>query len=359
MYKTRLQNLQKKLKSATCDAFYISHLTNILYLTGFTGTFAIMIVTPQKAHFFTDTRYLEHVRKSLPSIYEVHNIRELATEDMWKNFLKKNHIASLGIEAEHMSHSRYISLQKTIRPTKLIPTTHQIEKLRTIKDEEELKYLIKTQRIAEKVLSEITNNIQSGITEKEIAWEIERLGHEFGADTISFTPIIGFGAHSAMPHHQNTDKKFKPGEVVLIDMGMKYRGYCSDMTRTFFTGKPSLLEQKIYSIVLEAQEAAIRKMTTGTATHAVDAAARDIIKQAGYEEFFLHSLGHGIGLDVHESPTLSPRTSGRLAKNEVVTSEPGIYLAGKFGIRIEDMIIVDKKPKNITKFAKKLKDTRI
>ena len=177
---------------------------------------------------------------------------------------------------------------------------------------------------------------------------------------ISFRPIVGFGANSAIPHHQNTDKKFKKGDVVLVDMGFIYGGYCSDMTRTFFTKKPSDLEAQIYNTVLKAQEAAIKHMKIGNTGGDCDKIARDIIAKAGYGKNFGHSLGHGIGLEVHESPNVGPNSKDKLVEHCVITSEPGIYLAGQFGVRIEDMIHVTKKgPVNLAKFPKKLEDVTI
>ena len=169
----------------------------------------------------------------------------------------------------------------------------------------------------------------------ELAWKIKNIGHDLGADDISFEPIVAFGPHSAIPHHHNTATKLKKGDTLLVDMGMKYKGYCSDMTRTFFFGKPSAQQQKVYELVLEAQEAGIKKIKSGVATKKVDEAARKAL--GNYEEYFKHSLGHGIGLEVHEMPSLSGRSTEILKENMIVTVEPGIYLDGKFGVRIEDM----------------------
>lgn len=356
------REVKKTLSHEHVDGVLLTNLINIRYLTGFTGTYASMLITKKKIFFFTDPRYLKFAKKILPKHIELINSATLrAAPVTWKNFLRDLKIKKLGFEAADLSYDRAKKLEKTIKPLKLIPIMNSIEQLRVIKREDELKNLIKAQRIAEKVLDFVKHLlIKKGITEKQIAWEIEKCGHEHGADAISFAPVVAFGNHSAIPHHQNTNRKFKKGEIVLIDMGMKYNGYCSDMTRVFFTAKPTSLEQKIYSLVLEVQEAAIRKIRPKMSGKKVDKIARNMIKKAGYEKNFSHSLGHGIGLEIHEAPNLSVHNEKPLPAGAVVTVEPGIYLEGQFGIRIEDMVILERKgAKNITKFPKTLSSAEL
>jgi Xaa-Pro aminopeptidase len=273
-----------------------------------------------------------------------------------QEFLLKNKIKKLGFESTDVSVQTYEATKKRLKKIKLVPVQKYIETIRIIKTKDELKKLEKAQEIAEKTLNHIIEKyLKPGITEKQIAWEIERVGHELGADTISFAPIIGFEENSAIPHHQNTDRKFKKGDTVLIDMGMKYQGYCSDMTRTFFTKKPTPLQEKIYNLVLEAQEKGIRAMKAGVTGGMIDAIAREHITAAGYGAHFGHSYGHGIGLEVHEAPTVSTHSKEPLPEGTIVTAEPGIYLEGQFGVRIEDMCLIGKNSaRNLTKFPKKI-----
>lgn len=354
-----LNIIKEKLLKEKLDAILITNLINIHYLTGFTGTYASLIISGKKAWFFTDGRYVEYAKKILPKKFTLINSREISGEKREK-FLIKNKIRRLGFESDSVSVERYNTSKKILKKIRLQPVQNCIEELRIVKTENEVRHIIKAQRIAEKVLNEIIKKylkpgITSRITEKQIAWEIERLGHEYGADTVSFSSIVGFGSNSAIPHHQNTDRKFRRGDVVLIDMGMKYKRYCSDMTRTFFTATPTPLEKKIYETVLKAQEKGIQAMKPNITGGEIDKIARDYITHAGYEKNFTHSYGHGIGLEVHETPTLSTKATNTLPQGTIITAEPGIYLEGKFGVRIEDMCLIEKTgAKNLTKFPKKL-----
>ena len=226
---------------------------------------------------------------------------------------------------------------------------------------EAIKLLIKSQRINEKVFLEIKKIVQKHVEQKkrtpiheiDLAWRIKELGNKYGAEDVSFDPIVAFGKNSAIPHHMPGKTKLKKGDIVLIDMGMKYKGYCSDMTRTFFTSKPKQEHLDIYNTVLEAQLNGLKKIKAETTGKNADAYSRDIIKKAGYAEAYGHAGGHGIGLDIHETPSLSENFTKKFKENTVVTVEPGIYLAGKIGVRIEDMILITKNGnKNLTKITK-------
>ena len=225
------------------------------------------------------------------------------------------------------------------------------EKMRLTKDKSEIHALKKSQQINGETLKRIKKLCKPGLTELEIAWKIKTIGHDLGTEDISFEPIVAFGPSSSSPHHQNGNRKLKKRDIVLIDMGMKYKGYCSDMTRTFFLGKPTTQQENVYQKVLDAQLAGIAQIKAGAKAASVDKAAR---KSMGEDEkYFGHSFGHGIGLDVHESPNLSSKSKDILKENMIVTAEPGIYLPGKFGVRIEDMGRVTKTGyENFTKIVK-------
>ncbi len=357
---TRIFSLQKMLKKHNVDAFFITDPVNIRYLANFTGTNGQIFVTPKKCIFFTDFRYRAVAKKVLP-----YNIKFVEIKNNFRktlnSILQKNKIKMAGFEEKHLTVLRYRNLKKSIRgggsKIKFKPLQNVIESLREIKSKQERQYIIKAQRIAEKVFLEVKNGLKQGKTEIDIAMEIEQFGQKFGADSVSFPAIVGFGKNSASPHHQNTNRRLKKGDIVLIDMGMKYKGYCSDMTRMIFTKKLTFIEQKIYSIVLKAQEKAIKLLKAGIKGSAADQCARDVIKKAGYEKNFGHSLGHGIGLEVHESPTLSVNYHKNLPENTIVTVEPGIYLEDFFGVRIEDMVLIESNGViNLTKVSKQIDD---
>lgn len=349
-----VQNLQEILSSK--QAFLIIDPTNVRYFSNFTGTNGQLFITKKYAYLLTDFRYLRVAKKVLPPMIKLVSMEQSLTHELQK-LIKKHTIQELYFEEKKLEFFWYQKFKKELS-VKLNITKSRIENLRMIKTEEEVKLLIKAQQIAEKVFLELRRNLKAGKTEQNLAWEIEKLGHEFGADTVSFTPIIGFQKNSGSPHHQNTTKKLKKGDLILIDMGMKYHGYCSDMTRMIFTKSPTSLEKKIYKTVLEAQEIGIKKLQAGVHGNEIDHVARSHIDQAGYGKNFGHSLGHGIGLEVHESPTLSHNYNKIIPENTIVTVEPGIYLENSFGIRIEDMLLVKNgKAINLTKISKKIEDS--
>jgi len=327
----------------------ITHLPNLQYLIEFTGTSGFMLLG-KKNTFFTDFRYrgfAEQLEKSKTRI-------PFQFVEMNKNFaqeLKKRAGKKVEFEENHLTVEDLRLWKKRLPGVNFSPMKNPIEDLRLLKDQEEIKNLKKSQLINEETLKRIKNLLKKGQTELEIAWLIKIIGHELGADDISFEPIVAFGPHSATPHHQNSTAKFKPGDVVLIDMGMKVKGYCSDMTRTFFTKTPTAEQALVYNEVLKSQEVAIRALKAGVKCAKLDELSR---KSMGpFAEHFGHSLGHGIGLDVHEAPNLSSRSTDTLKENMIVTVEPGIYLPGKFGVRIEDMGRVTKTGyENFTKAEK-------
>lgn len=317
-------------------ATLISKLINVKYLAGFSGSNGFLILG-EKNYFFTDFRYKGiaiELEKSKNRIqFEFIEIDENLTKIL-KKILKN--CKDLQFEDSDLTVKDLEIWQKKLNWLKFVPIKKSIEVLRTIKDEEEIAKLKKSQQINEKTLECIKKVLKVGTAELEIAWKIKEIGHDFKAQDISFEPIVAFAKHSAIPHHQNTNKKLKKGDVLLIDMGMKYMDYCSDMTRTFFTNKPSLEESNIYSKVFESQKASILKIKAGVKCAQIDKIARNSMGK-NYEKYFKHSLGHGIGLDVHEIPSLSSKSKDILKENMIVTVEPGIYLQGKFGVRIEDM----------------------
>lgn len=337
----------------------ITNKSNIRYLSNFTGSSGFMLLTKSKKYLFTDFRYIERAKNTIKR-----GIQIIDTTKMWKNkkelkknwmkILRKHRIKILGIEEANLTILRYKKFKKISSKIKFKDCSGKIEKLREIKSKQEISHIEKSQSINEKVFREIKKIVQKRqtISEIDLAWKIKELGHKFGADDISFGPIVAFGENSALPHHSPTTHKLKKTDVVLIDMGMKYKGYCSDMSRTILPAKPTNKQEEIYNLVLEAQTNAIKNVKPGMTGKTADNLSRKIINKAGYKEQYGHAGGHGIGLDIHEPPALSEKYKKPLKANSIITVEPGIYLPGEFGVRIEDMILLGKVTKNLTKMAK-------
>ncbi|MFA6305871.1 MAG: aminopeptidase P family protein [Candidatus Gracilibacteria bacterium] len=345
------------------DSFIVTDKSNIKYLSDFTGSHGILLAVNKKTYLFTDFRYIERAKKSVKKNIKVIEL----TKKNWQKTLKQNDIKLLGIEEENLTIARFKKIKKLCRiknhKIKFQNISGHIESQREIKSSQEIKLITKSQRINEKVFLLIKKIIRNATstqsqktklpTEIEIAWKIRELGYQFGAEDLSFDPIVAFGKHTSIPHHKPDKTRLKEGDIVLIDMGMKYKGFCSDMTRMIFTKQPTKLQKEIYEIVLKAQETAIKKISAGITGRKADAFSRDIIAKKGYAGNYGHSGGHGIGLDIHEQPSLSDKYKDKLKENSIITVEPGIYLTGNFGIRIEDMILVTKTgSKNLTKIKK-------
>lgn len=353
------------------SSFIVTDKSNIKYLSNFSGSNGILLVTSQKTYLLTDFRYIERAKKSVKKGIQVVELNK----ENWQEILKKENTKIIGIEEDNLTISRFKKIKKLCQIThrqsrpgikiKFQNISGTIESRREIKSPEEIKLITKSQRINEKVFLLIKKFIQDCVstqsqksklpTEIEIAWKIRELGYQFGAEEMSFDPIVAFGKHTAMPHHSPDKTRLKKGDIVMIDMGMKYKGFCSDMTRMIFTAPPTKFQKEIYELVLKAQENGIKKIVSGMTGKKGDALSRDMIVKQGYGKQYGHSGGHGIGLDIHEQPSLAEKYTEKLKENSIITVEPGIYLTGKFGVRIEDMILVKKdKSINLTKIPKKL-----
>jgi len=361
----KLKTLQKEIKSLGLNSFLVTTPNNVRFLSNFNGTSGMMLITPSKAFLLTDFRYIQKAKAILPKEIELVDITRMLRNPLgftgaWQKLLSKHKLEKIAFESTEMTVQRLEFFKKISKNSKLIAQTNLVENLRIVKTDEEMKKLIRSQRINEQTLKKVIPLLKVGVTESEIGRKIQIIGLEQGAEAMSFDPIVAFAANSASPHHEPTNKKLVRNEVVLIDMGMKFAGYCSDMTRTFLPKKATNEQKAIYSKVLEAQENCIKKLHTKLHGGQGDELARGVIKQAGYREQFGHSTGHGIGLDIHEAPNLAAGGSDKLPVNTVVTVEPGIYLPGNFGVRIEDMVIVgEKKVEVMTKMPKKLSDITI
>lgn len=340
------------INSVLPKTILVTNKTNIRYLSGFSGTAGSLVIAGKRGWLFTDARYHLVAKKVLPRGFSLIDVTA-GFEKPWRDFLKKYRVKRLGVEGSSVSLRFWKRLKKISPKVKLVDIGDALDERRIVKKPLELEKITRAQKITDEIFAALKKWLKPGVSEKTIAWKIESLAHDFGADDISFPPIIGINEHSASPHHQNTDRKLKRGDLILIDMGVIYEGYCSDMTRMLFTKKPSELETKIYNLVLEAQETAIKRLKAGMTGKQADAVSRSIIEKAGYGKYFGHSLGHGVGLDIHELPNLSQKYSKKIPAGSVVTVEPGVYLPGKFGVRLEDMVVVwEKGVRNITKSLK-------
>ena len=341
--KERVARLAAQLPERELDAILISAPENRRYLSGFTGSAGYLLVTPQRQVLFTDSRYAEQAGNQSPH-FEV--IQMQAGLSWLLDSLKATGVKRIGFERDNMtvaSSNRVLDAIKedeSLNGTSLIATSGITNELRVYKDMDELAQLQKAIDASDRAMEAVCPTIEAGMTEKEVAWRMEVAMREFGADNLSFDTIVAAGPNGAMAHHRADDTVIQSGEPIVIDMGARVNGYCSDITRTVVVGEPDETFHKIYNIVLGAQLIAINTVRPGLTGEECDALSRDVIAEAGYGDNFGHSLGHGVGLAVHESPRVGPRAEDVLKPDMVFTVEPGIYLPGWGGVRIEDIVIL-------------------
>ncbi len=341
--KERATQLAAQLPDKGLDALLISAPENRRYLSGFTGSAGYLLVTPERQVLFTDSRYTEQATNQSPHFEVIQMKAGLA----WLlDTLKETGVSRVGFESDNMTVASYNRLVDALKEddklegASLIATSGITEELRILKDRDELKELQKAIDASDRAMELVCPAIEAGMTEREVAWRMEVAMREFGADNISFDTIVAAGPNGAMAHHHPTDTVIRAGEPIVIDMGAQIGGYCSDITRTVVVGEPDEMFHKIYNIVLGAQLTAINTVRPGMTGEECDSLSRDVIAEAGYGDNFGHSLGHGVGLAVHENPRVSPRSDDTLEPNMVFTVEPGIYLTGWGGVRIEDIVIL-------------------
>ncbi len=339
----RLARLRSQLAQNSIDAVIISQAENRRYLSGFTGSAGFLIISQGKAFQATDFRYIEQTQAQAPD-FEIVSIKGDFAEWL-PRLLSDSDARKLGFEARDVSFSTYRDLTKAVSETKqettLVPTDNLVESLRAVKDEEELRHLEKAAALADAALSEVLPGVQPGISEKELAWRIESFLRRNGSEPMPFELIVASGPNSALPHARPTDKVIAAGEPVVIDIGAKVNGYCSDITRTICLGAEDTTFRRIYDIVLGAQLTAMATLQVGMSGEQADRLARAVIEQANYGDAFGHGLGHGIGLAPHEMPRLGARSTDALNDGMVFTVEPGIYLSGWGGVRIEDTVVLE------------------
>ena len=349
-----INKLSKIIKDQN-TAIIISSPENRRYFTGFPSSDGYLVITKNDAVFFTDSRYIEAAQNAAKT-YKTELLTKVSKEIL--GYLQENNISRVLFERERLTVSEFENFKSILKPIKVSSSKkleNKINALRAVKSKEEIKNIKKAQRIAEDAFHHILTFIKPGVTEKEIALELDFYMLSHGAEAISFETIAVAGKKTSMPHGVPDDNVVKNGDFVTLDFGAVVNGYHSDMTRTVAVGDVSPEQKKIYEIVLQAQLKSLETLKCGVSCKDADSAARDIISGAGYGEYFGHGTGHGVGVEIHENPSLSPRSENVLKINNIVTVEPGIYIPGKFGVRIEDMARITRNGcENLTKSPKEL-----
>ncbi|MCM3757022.1 Xaa-Pro peptidase family protein [Sporosarcina aquimarina] len=333
----KLTKLRELLVEKELDALLVTSGYNRRYMTGFTGTAGVAIISNDDAVFITDFRYMEQAADQIKDFRIVQHEKTIIEEVAQQ--VEQMKVKRLGFEKEDLTFGMY-ELYKSKVTAELIPTAGLVEKIRIIKTPEELEVLKQAAKIADDAFTHICGFIKAGMTELEVSNELEFFMRKQGATSSSFDTIVASGVRGALPHGVATDKKIETGELVTLDYGALYNGYISDITRTVAVGEPSEKMREIYEITLAAQKLAVEGIKPGMTGIQADAIARDYIASKGYGDAFGHSTGHGIGLEVHEAPGLSFRSETVLEPNMTVTAEPGIYLPGIGGVRIEDDLVI-------------------
>lgn len=333
----RVERVRQSLGGPRVDALLVTNLTNVRYLTGFSGTNGQVLVTTDATYFMSDPRYAaragELVRGAEVAIY-----KDRLT-DVLGDTLKRASVSRLGVESTSMTLAQRDDLASKLG-VELVPTKNLIENARRTKEPEELDLIRRAVSLADEALSWVLERITPGIAERDLAMDLEVRMRQEGAEGVSFPPIVGSGPLSAHIHHTASERTFEKGDLILLDFGCRLGGYCSDLTRTVVLGAATDEQHEHYQLVLDAQRVGLEAIGAGVTGRDADAAARAIIDAAGHKEGFGHGLGHGVGLDIHEAPTLNRISEDVLEVGDVVTVEPGVYLDGRGGIRIEDCVAV-------------------
>lgn len=333
----RVKNVQDKLSKYNIDALLVTNMFNVRYLANFTGTTGLVVITKDEAYFVTDFRYTEQAAEEAKGFTIVKNEGPIFEEVA--KIVQEDKIENLGFEQENITYAVYNQINDII-PCELVPVTGLVEKLREVKTEDEINIIKEAINITEKAYDYILGFVKPGKTEIEVANKLDFYMRNEGATSVSFDTIVASGVRSAMPHGVASDKVIEEGDMVTIDFGCYYKGYVSDMTRTFAVGDPGEQMKEIYEIVYQANKKVNEVAKAGMTGAELDAIARDYIAEKGYGPQFGHTLGHGIGLEVHEGPSLSFRNEDKLVVNNIVTNEPGIYVPGLGGVRIEDDLVI-------------------
>ncbi len=339
----RLQQIRFRIEEEKVDGLFVNYLPHIRYLTNFSGSSAALFIFQDEIWFFTDDRYEEQVQNEL---YQLPNLQIHITRDVWdycvrmKLFKKMNILA---FESERLSYQDVMNIRNIIKPVKFKPALGIVEPYTMPKSIEELENIKKACEMSEKVFEQVLRNFKVGMTEKELAAEVVYIARRYGSEGEPFPTIVVSGKRSSLVHGSPSEKVIKQGDVVTIDFGCIVNGFCSDVTRVFAVGKATKEQVKIYQLLNNAKEKAIEKIRPFVNGKIVDETARSLIAKAGYGDYFQHSLGHGIGISIHEPPLITFRKNDQIIpENCVLAIEPGVYIPDKFGLRVEDNVYVNR-----------------
>lgn len=335
----RIGRVRNKMAEQNLPALLVSNITNVRYLTGFTGSNGFVVLTPDRAIFATDSRYTEQAKEQCDGFEQV-KLETSSPEEIVK-ILTEPGVHQIGFEAAHISHDLYNTYSsKLTNGFQLAPTKRIVDDLRMVKDDDEIAAIQKACQLTDRGFEYALTLLKPGVIERDIALELEWFFRKTSRAENAFDIIVASGWRSALPHGRPSEKALEAGDFVTIDFGAKVDGYVADVTRTVVLGQPTDEQRKIYNVVLDAHDRSIEAMVPGAEGVKVDALSRKIIGDAGYGEYFGHGLGHSIGLNVHDGPALGKTSETILAAGMVITVEPGIYIPGKCGVRIEDDVVV-------------------
>lgn len=336
----RLRRLQSAIEERRLNVLLISHLPNIRYLCGFTGSAGILVITPRECLLITDGRYIEQAKQEVRGA-RIKIVKKSALAAVAEWLAKHRNLRRIGIEAAHMTVAERATLSKSIgRSATLITTPPIVEEMRMIKDADEISLIRAACQLGTKLFRTVAEKLRPGIPESHVAGELEFAAHQAGVDQMAFTTIIASGERSALPHGRASSATIPTEAFVVCDFGVILAGYCSDMTRTVHLGAPQSDASSNYQAVHDAQQAAVDAVKPGATAGEVDQAARKLLYNRKLGKFFTHSTGHGLGLEIHEAPRIAAAQKEVLQPGMVITIEPGIYLPGKWGVRIEDTVVV-------------------
>ena len=337
-----INKLRKSISNSGFDGFLVTNDYNRRYISGFSGSAGYLLITKKDSVLITDFRYIEQASIEAPG-FEI--IRMNHHTKWFSDLVRQLNCKSIGFESDDLTVNSFTKIKEEILQGKLQitlePTIDYIFNIRAIKSEHELNLLKKAIDISDKAFNNVYKNISPGSSEEQLAWLFEKSVRELGGEAISFDTIVASGSNAARPHHRAGSDLLKERETIVIDCGARFEGYCSDLTRTVIMGHPDKFTKNIYEIVLTAQETAIELIETGMTGEECDSLARNVIREAGYDKNFGHSLGHGVGLQVHELPTIGPKSTLKIEDSMVFTIEPGIYIEGWGGVRIEDIVVME------------------
>lgn len=345
-----VRKIEEILEGKALEGVLFFSEENIRYFTGFCGKEAVLYVSNEKQALFVDSRYFEQAKEEAKGC-DVQLVKEGLKEVA--GILKKSGVRRLGVEAQAMTVAAFCELKK--QELELHPLVEELEALRVVKEPWEVEYIVEALRLAERAFLKVLELVKPGVSEKDLASELEYLMKKMGAEDVAFSSIVLSGPRTSLPHGKPTERRLQWGEPLLFDFGARFKGYCSDQTRTLLIGPQDQELKKIFSAVKEAQIRAIEAIRPGILCKEVDRIAREYLKEVGLGDFFGHGTGHGVGLAVHEAPSLSPKSEQVLKEGMVVTVEPGVYITGLGGVRIEDVVLVEEDgPRVLSSLAKEV-----